>query len=159
MAHQSDPSFCGQQIKNKLTKCLAESPQNHTDTWNKINVKWVQSNFSIAQCNAYLRHEKLRTSKRFPTDNGSLQFKPSQITARFNFGQSFSLPSIKDKPFNLERPLEQAILMFKVKILSGKLSSVLTKKGPTLQVKTKIISTKYTKGTTYGLKPIRGASS
>jgi len=148
MAHQSDPSFCRQQIKNKLTKCLAESAQNSTDTWKKTSVKWVQSNFGIAQCGGHLAYEQLRTLNQFPVGIGSIQLKPSRITARFNFDHSFELPPVKDGTFALERPVEQSTLMFKVKMLSGKISPELTKQGLGVKIRATIVSTKYNKEAT-----------
>jgi FKBP-type peptidyl-prolyl cis-trans isomerase len=145
MANQSDPNFCKQQVKDKLEKCLAESANNSTDTWEKIKVQWIQSNFSTSQCGGHAAYERLRSLKQFPVGVGSIQLKPSRITARFTFDYSFDLPPVKDSIFALERTAERGILMFKIKALSGELSSIVTKQGLGIQINATIIGTEYMK--------------
>jgi hypothetical protein len=141
--HPSDPNFCRQQMQDKLKLCLEDSSKNGPDNWEKVSVKWIESDFKTSKCSGNAAYDRLRSLNQMPLGTGSVQVPPSRINARFVFNKVLKLPQVKNGIFDLKHPMEKGVLWLNIKPVSAKTAPEISKKGLGIQINVEVIGTEY----------------
>jgi len=141
--HASDPNFCRQQMQNKLKQCMENSSNNMPDTWEKISVNWVKSDFNVHQCKGHSAFGRDRRLRNIRLGVGSVELLPSNLSIKINFDKTYELPAVKKGLFALDKSYEEGIAEIKFKSNSGNLKSESGKSGLILEIVATMIGLEY----------------